>query len=245
MGDGATAPAEAPVSVASWVFVVNPASAGGQTKRRWDSSMEKFRNLAKKRGINGADSTTHTLPRLPTHARTHPQTPIPRRTFTKAGKSAGSTRSSPNVLPLIRACCRRAGVRVAWTERPGHAVDLTREALRGGAGVVVCVGGDGTLAEVVEGFFVEDQKREMISGEAALGFVPAGTGGDFRRSAWDSKFSHENALARLLDGARTRLDVGYAILSSSEGGGRKASAPPAPRAPRRPAARRASGPEHA
>jgi len=146
---------------------------------------------------------------------------------------------------LIRACCRRAGVRVAWTERPGHAVDLTREALRGGAGVVVCVGGDGTLAEVVEGFFVEDQKREMISGEAALGFVPAGTGGDFRRSAWDSKFSHENALARLLDGARTRLDVGYAILSSSEGGGRKASAPPAPRAPRRPAARRASGPEHA
>ncbi|KAJ1483444.1 hypothetical protein T484DRAFT_1800410 [Baffinella frigidus] len=40
-------------------------------------------------------------------------------------------------------------VEVRWTERPGHGVALTREALMGGAKVVVCVGGDGTLAEVV------------------------------------------------------------------------------------------------
>jgi diacylglycerol kinase (ATP) len=38
------------------------------------------------------------------------------------------------------------------TTGPGHAVTLTRSALEQGADVVVCVGGDGTLNEVVNGF---------------------------------------------------------------------------------------------
>ncbi|KAI3952018.1 hypothetical protein MKX01_004251 [Papaver californicum] len=39
------------------------------------------------------------------------------------------------------------------TSAPSHAIDITREAIREGADAVVAVGGDGTLHEVVNGFF--------------------------------------------------------------------------------------------
>lgn len=68
---------------------------------------------------------------------------------------------------------------VRLTERPRHAVELTREAIRAGARAVVAVGGDGTNNEVVNGFF--DEAGQPV-GEAAFGFVCSGTGGDFRRT---------------------------------------------------------------
>ena len=40
-----------------------------------------------------------------------------------------------------------------FTRAPGDATGMTREALRGGAELVVAVGGDGTINEVVNGFF--------------------------------------------------------------------------------------------
>ena len=41
----------------------------------------------------------------------------------------------------------------AFTERPMHASELARRALREGADLVIAVGGDGTINEVVNGFF--------------------------------------------------------------------------------------------
>ena len=47
-------------SLAGWVFVVNPASGGGQTKRSWGSTMAKFGELALKRNIIGFESERRT-----------------------------------------------------------------------------------------------------------------------------------------------------------------------------------------
>jgi len=44
--------------------------------------------------------------------------------------------------------CART-VRTAWTEAPGHAAELARE--HADAGLIVAVGGDGTVSEVGEG----------------------------------------------------------------------------------------------
>lgn len=68
---------------------------------------------------------------------------------------------------------------IAWTRHPGHATVLAREALRDGADTLVVVGGDGTLNEVVNGFF--DEQGHVVS-DALLIPAGGGTGGDFRRT---------------------------------------------------------------
>jgi YegS/Rv2252/BmrU family lipid kinase len=66
-----------------------------------------------------------------------------------------------------------------FTRTAGDATRLAREALLGGADLVVAVGGDGTINEVVNGFF--DGARP-VAPDACFGIVPAGTGGDFIKS---------------------------------------------------------------
>src|SRR5690349_11127836 len=71
-----------------------------------------------------------------------------------------------------------AGARILQTERPGHATELTRQAIKSGSTTIIAVGGDGTINEVVNGFFEDEQP---ISAEVALAVIPQGTGSDFRR----------------------------------------------------------------
>jgi diacylglycerol kinase (ATP) len=67
-----------------------------------------------------------------------------------------------------------------WTTRSrGHAVELVRAAIKAGAKTVVAVGGDGTINEVVNGFF---ENERAISHEVCLGVIPHGTGSDFART---------------------------------------------------------------
>lgn len=100
------------------------------------------------------------------------------------------------------------------TTGPGDATRLTREALRDGASSVVAIGGDGTINEVVNGFF-EDGER--LAPDASLGIVPFGTGGDFRKSLHLPK-EIERA-AQILGRGRTRtIDLGMIELTRRDGG---------------------------
>jgi YegS/Rv2252/BmrU family lipid kinase len=80
--------------------------------------------------------------------------------------------------PRIKALAKdRLGLFQSFlTTAPGDATRLTRLALLEDAELVVCIGGDGTLNEVVNGFMGEDGP---IQPEAMLGFIPRGTGCDF------------------------------------------------------------------
>ncbi|GLU00713.1 hypothetical protein SLE2022_180600 [Rubroshorea leprosula] len=97
------------------------------------------------------------------------------------------------------------------TSGPFHAIDITREAIREGADAVISVGGDGTLHEVVNGFFwdgkpVANQNREAAH-STALGLIPLGTGSDFARTfGW--KNDPCEAIERIATGLRSRIDVG-------------------------------------
>lgn len=92
----------------------------------------------------------------------------------------------------------------AFTRRPMEASSLARAALERGFECVVAVGGDGTLNEVVNGFFEETRP---LRPDAALGVIPCGTGGDFRRTfGWSAAL--EEACGRLRGDAVRRIDVG-------------------------------------
>lgn len=66
-----------------------------------------------------------------------------------------------------------------WTTAPDSAERLTRDALREGFERIVAVGGDGTLHEVVNGFF---EDGSPVNPEAVLAHLACGSGSDFRRS---------------------------------------------------------------
>ena len=99
-------------------------------------------------------------------------------------------------------------VDVAMTTHAGHGIDLAREGAVAGAPLVVAVGGDGTLHEVVNGLM---QAKAGAYGTKAdgtqLGLIAQGTGGDFRKT-----LGLEHRLDKYLDAlksGRTRaLDVG-------------------------------------
>ena len=91
-----------------------------------------------------------------------------------------------------------------FTAGPMDAAALARKALKEGYRCVVAVGGDGTINEVVNGFF---ENGKVIDPMAALGVIPRGTGGDFRKTfGWS--LDVDEAATRL-EGDRTQpFDVG-------------------------------------
>jgi YegS/Rv2252/BmrU family lipid kinase len=101
----------------------------------------------------------------------------------------------------------------AFTDAPMHASALTAQALDAGYRSIVSVGGDGTLNEVVNGFF---QAKGGPPPDATLAVVPRGTGGDFRRTfGWTTDL---RAACARIRGAETRpLDVGRLSFLDNEG----------------------------
>lgn len=91
------------------------------------------------------------------------------------------------------------------TERPGHAVELAREAARSGAGIVIAAGGDGTVHEVVNGL-LEARDRFGIE-PPALGVVPVGTGNDLIKAITGGT-DRARAFAALGGGRIRHFDVG-------------------------------------
>ena len=99
------------------------------------------------------------------------------------------------------------------TQGVGDATRLTREALKGGAERIVAIGGDGTVNEVVNGFFEADKP---INPEATLGLIPFGTGGDFRRTLGIPQDTTE-AASVIAAGHRRKIDVGKLTFVATDG----------------------------
>jgi diacylglycerol kinase (ATP) len=87
------------------------------------------------------------------------------------------------------------------------ATDATRQArlaLKNGFRWIIAVGGDGTLHEVLNGFF---EKEKMLYPDARLGILPVGSGDDFKRSiGWGS--DPFEAIEKLKKGKTIAIDVG-------------------------------------
>jgi len=91
------------------------------------------------------------------------------------------------------------------TVYPGHATELARQAGEEGYDLVVALGGDGTVHEVVNGLMqVEAKKRP------ALGVVPIGSGNDFAYANGIPESANQ-AMALALQGKTTPIDLGLMV----------------------------------
>ena len=107
---------------------------------------------------------------------------------------------------------QKSGAELVQTAGPGHAVELAQVACRQGVEVLVAVGGDGTFSQVAHGLM------SRLPDEAcpALALLPAGTGGDYRRT-YELDESVDSALSRLEKNHRRAVDVGVARYCDSAG----------------------------
>ena len=97
-----------------------------------------------------------------------------------------------------------------FSERPEHLRELAREAAASDAGLLVAVGGDGTVNEVVNGIVSADASAE-------LAVIPRGTGIDLARS-FDIPMKLDDAIRVALTGRTRVIDLGRATYRSWGGG---------------------------
>jgi diacylglycerol kinase (ATP) len=99
------------------------------------------------------------------------------------------------------------------TTRPLEATELARQGIREGRRVVAAAGGDGTLNEVVNGFF---EDGDPASTGTAVALIPLGTGGDFRRT-FDLPLTPISIAGMLARGETRTIDAGVARYRNHQG----------------------------
>ncbi|MBE0711017.1 MAG: diacylglycerol kinase family lipid kinase [Candidatus Aminicenantes bacterium] len=101
-----------------------------------------------------------------------------------------------------------------FTDKPLHATEITRQAIKDGTELVIGVGGDGTMNEIANGFF---EDRQIINPETALGVVPSGTGSDLTKSL-NIPAGLKDALKVISEAPSVLMDVGKVRFRSNAGG---------------------------
>ena len=80
---------------------------------------------------------------------------------------SGSNRRNPYLRDRATAFIKERGLdaTLVSTERPRHATELARQAVADGCGLVVAIGGDGTMNEVASA---------LVDTPAVFGLIPCG-----------------------------------------------------------------------
>jgi diacylglycerol kinase (ATP) len=99
------------------------------------------------------------------------------------------------------------------SDRPGHLAELAERAAEHGARLVVAVGGDGTVNEVVNGLMAVRASRAPVP---ELAVLPHGTGRDFVRTFGIPR-RLEDALAVARDGHPIDIDAGKSEFHAWDG----------------------------
>lgn len=124
------------------------------------------------------------------------------RTLLVVNPAAGHGRGAKcfrHLEPRLRA--EIPGLEVRVSEHAGHAVEIGREAASVGYDRVICLGGDGTPYEVINGLYSEGRPARIPE----IGQIPAGTGNSFLRDF--DIVTPEQALDGIVAGRRRRVDL--------------------------------------
>ncbi len=117
--------------------------------------------------------------------------------------------------PRIMSTFKRHGLRFehTFTEGPGHAIELAKTAAKNGYDMVISVGGDGTIHEVVNGLYASGNIKDNV-----LGIVSTGTGGDYIRTTGTPR-KYEDACQCFLQPRKRTVDLG--VVEYAKNGSRE------------------------
>lgn len=128
-------------------------------------------------------------------------------------KATTTTERSQDVL--ANALSADLDLTVTHTERRGHATDLAKEAARRGDDLVIALGGDGTVNEVVNGLLADETDGGLPAGRPRprLAVVPGGSTNVFARALGlpnDPIEATGAVLAALREGRSRAISIGEA-----------------------------------
>ncbi len=123
---------------------------------------------------------------------------------------AGAGRTA-RLWPQIKDLFKGHGFRFEhdMTEAPGHAIELAKSAAEKGYEMVVSVGGDGTINEIVNGLYEAGN-----IGDALLGIISTGTGSDYIRTVGIPR-RYEEACRCFLQPRKLTVDLGVVEYSNN------------------------------
>jgi diacylglycerol kinase (ATP) len=117
--------------------------------------------------------------------------------------AAGAGRTAKK-WPYIKQLLKSMGLHFEHdiTEAPGHAIELAKSAVSKGYKLVVSVGGDGTINEIVNGLYATGVMKDV-----ELGIIGTGTGSDYIRTIGVSRYYQESC-HHLLNPTKKSVDLG-------------------------------------
>jgi len=131
--------------------------------------------------------------------------PVRKEWFTIVNPNAGNGKGKKD-WERISALLEKENIPIInkFTEKKGHAIEFTMEAVREGFRKFISVGGDGTLNEVVNGVFKQEYCQ---ANEAVLGMIPVGTGNDWGRM-FGIPLVYEGAVHVIRENKQMAHDIG-------------------------------------
>jgi len=128
--------------------------------------------------------------------------------FVIANPASGRGKSAEKI-PLIEETLRSYALdfQLVQTIEPGHAIKLAEQAAREGYDIVVAVGGDGTINEVLNGIMLSYPDS---SSRPALGIISIGTGNDLAYGL-EQEQNIETACKLIAKSTRRKIDMGHIV----------------------------------
>jgi YegS/Rv2252/BmrU family lipid kinase len=117
-----------------------------------------------------------------------------------------------SILQKIKCTCDFE-LNISFTKGKNDAVYITRKAILDGASMIIAVGGDGTINEVVNGFFFDGKPLNPL---CELGIINCGTGGGYARTL-NNPHSTEKQIEQILIPGSSTLDLGQISWYDSPG----------------------------
>ena len=103
-----------------------------------------------------------------------------------------------------------------FTERPGHAIEISREYIEKGIRKIIVIGGDGTMNEVINGLF---RQTKYPTTSVLLGMITVGTGNDWGRM-FQIPLGYAEAIDTIKSGRTFIQDAGLVSYRNGERNGR-------------------------